>query len=65
MNTQETRNKIKAYMEIGFTMKEAFFNIKDSARIRTKRSGHRLAEICGNGIKASGREVNYSLTKYL
>ena len=52
-------------MEVGFTMSEAFANIKDSLRERRKKSGHKLAEICGNGIKANGTERNYSITKYL
>jgi len=26
---------------------------------------HKMAEICGNGIKANGKEINYSITKYL
>lgn len=34
-------------------------------RIRAKRSGHTIAEICGNGIKANGTERNDSITKYL
>ena len=25
----------------------------------------KMAEICGNGFKKDGREVNYSITKYL
>ena len=48
MNTTEIRKKVAAYMEVGFTMSEAFANIKDSSRIRAKRSGHKMAEICGN-----------------
>lgn len=51
MNTTEIRNKVAMYMELGFTMSEAFFNIKDSARVRAKRSGQKLAEICGNNEK--------------
>lgn len=34
-------------------------------RVMTNRKETKLAEICGNGIKASGREVDYSITKYL
>lgn len=51
MNTTEIRKKVAEYMEVGFTLKEAFANIKDSLRVRTKRSGHRLSEICGNNEK--------------
>ena len=38
-------------MDCGFTMSEAFFNIKDAMRKRAKRSGHKLAEIVGNNDK--------------
>lgn len=48
MNTTEIRKKVAAYMEIGFTMSEAFYHIKDSLRERRKKSGHKLAEIVGN-----------------
>lgn len=51
MNTIEIRKKVAAYMEVGFTMKEAFVYIKDSLRVRAKRSGHKLAEIIGNNEK--------------
>ena len=51
MNTTEIRKKVAEYMEVGFTLKEAFANIKDSLRVRTKRSGLRLSEICGNNEK--------------
>jgi len=51
MNTTEIRIKVKSYMDLGFTMSEAFFNIKDSLRERRKRSGHKLAEIVGNNDK--------------
>lgn len=51
MNTTEIRKKVADYMAVGFTMSEAFFNIKDNMRQRAKRSGHKLAEICGNNEK--------------
>lgn len=47
-NTTELRNKVASYMEVGFTQSEAFANIKDSLRVRAKRSGHKLAEFAGN-----------------
>jgi hypothetical protein len=53
MNTSEIRKKVAAYMEVGFTMAEAFEHIKDAMRPRTKRSGHKLAEIVGNNDKGT------------
>lgn len=37
MNTLEIRTKVAEYMRVGFTMKEAFFNIKDSARVSSRK----------------------------
>ena len=50
-NTTEIRKIVAEYISLGFTQEEAFFNIRDSRRTRTKKSGHSLAEICGNNEK--------------
>lgn len=38
MKTLEIRKKVAAYMDCGFTMSEAFVNIKDAARKSRKTS---------------------------
>ena len=65
MNTAEIRKEVAKYMEVGFTMSEAFFNIKDSLRERRKRSGHKLAEVVGTKAQREGLEDGYNAKKYL
>jgi hypothetical protein len=60
MTTTEIRNKIKDYMEVGFTMSEAFFCLRDSLRERRKKSGHKLAEIVGNNENRTYSIMNKS-----
>ena len=36
MNTLKIREKVAGYMEVGFTMSEAFANIKDAAKKSSK-----------------------------
>lgn len=65
MNTTEIRKKVSDYMEVGFTMSEAFANIKDSLRERRKKSGHKLAEVVGTKASREGLEDGYNAKKYL
>lgn len=37
MNTKEIRKKVQAYMEVGFTMKEAFEGMRDAKRNEGKK----------------------------
>lgn len=52
MNTLEIRKKVAEYMRVGFTMKEAFANIKDAARTRSRKT-NKVAE-----AKAASEERN-------
>jgi hypothetical protein len=58
MNTSEIRSKIAAYMEVGFTMSEAFEAIRNSKHM-TKRSGDSIAAAVNNIVP------NYDIRKYL
>jgi hypothetical protein len=67
-------DKMKTFMELMMmdapyhsgTAEELVMSVFNTHyRKRAKRSGHMIAEICGNGIKANGTERNYSITKYL
>ncbi len=55
---------MKMEVEVGFsgTVYELLISV---TRGMTNRKETKLAEICGNGIRANGKEVNYSITKYL
>lgn len=57
MNTTEIRTTVAEYMKVGFTQSEAFAAIRDYSRTRTKRSGHKLAEIVGNNDKRQFNQV--------
>lgn len=52
MNTTEIRKKVSDYMEVGFTMAEAFEAIKDAARTRSRKT-NQVAE-----AKAASEERN-------
>lgn len=54
--------KMEVEMGSNSTVYELLISV---TRGMTNRKKTFLADICGNGIKASGREVNYSITKYL
>jgi len=63
MKTTEIRNKVKAYMEVGFTMSEAFKNIRDYAkRINVNPNSYR--ELSGR-MREEGKLENYDAKKYL
>jgi hypothetical protein len=38
MNTTAIRTKVAEYISFGFTMSEAFENIKDAARVRSRKT---------------------------
>lgn len=57
MNTTEIRKKVNGYMEVGFTMSEAFKYIKESAR-GTSRKTNKVAE-----ARAAAEERN-GTTRY-
>lgn len=57
MNTTEIRKKVADYMEVGFTMSEAFANIKDAARTRSRKT-NKVAEARARAEEKTGT-MNY------
>lgn len=55
MTTTEIRTKVAAYMEVGFTMKEAFACIKDAARVRSRKTS-KVAEAMARAEERTGIE---------
>jgi hypothetical protein len=53
MSTTTIRNKVQAYMEVGFTMTEAFRNIKDAQR-EVGRKTNKVAEARAKAEEKNG-----------
>ena len=53
MNTTEIRNKVKSQMEVGFTMSEAFENLKEAKRT-SGRKVNKVAEARARAEEANG-----------
>ena len=62
MKTTETRELVKQYMEIGFTMKESFDAIR-SARTKTNRKNSIVAESRAKAVE-EGRREEFNLNEY-
>ena len=53
MTYTEIKNKIAAYVEVGFTQKEAFANLRDSLRERSRKSS-KIADAQARAAEANG-----------
>ncbi len=63
MNTTEIRKKVAGYMEVGFTMKEAFSFIKDSAR-KSRKTSKVADAIAASQQRAGTYEYGFSGKEY-
>ena len=65
MNTLEIRKKVAAYMEVGFTMKEAFKMMKEAAFAEkfAPRKTNKVAEAMGRVAEKNG-EYGWSGKEY-
>ena len=64
MNTTEIRKKIADYIEIGFTMTEAFACIKDASRVRSRKTS-KVAESFAEAAERTGVEqLSYAEIKF-
>lgn len=63
MNTTEIRKKVAAYMEVGFTMKEAFTGIRNAKRNEGKKES--IADkIAASQQRAGTYEYGFSGKEY-
>lgn len=63
MTITEIRKKVADYMEVGFTMKEAFVNMKDAAR-KSRKTTKTADAIAASQERAGTLEYGYSGKEY-
>lgn len=63
MNTTEIRKKVADYMEVGFTMNEAFANMKDAAR-KSRKTSKVADAIAASQERAGTLEYGFSGKEY-